>query len=139
MTTDIATKTKLQFSIICDNATRGDDGKVYALGIFETIGGTRFPIQSSKFMVVNRWSGGKGHFDEQVRIIKTDTNETITQSRVTFIEMQGDKHFHTTVNQFTNTTFKDPGDYRVEVLLDSVVILAYPLMLHLIKPKPATT
>jgi hypothetical protein len=128
-------KPKLQFSTLCDNATRGDEGKINILGIFETIGATRFPMQQTKFSIVNCWCGAKGSFSEQVRIIQNNTNETIKQSKTTTVALQGGAHTHTTVNQFTNTLFEEPGEYAIEVLLDNENSLTYPLTVNLIQTK----
>jgi len=125
----------LQFSILCDDVRREDNGKFMFLGLFETIGGAKFPIKHPRFYVSNRWCKGAGTFIERIRIFQEEAGKTLIESKPTTFELKGMQHYHTTINRFNGVSFPSPGKYLVEVLLNDDLMISYPIMLRLVKPQ----
>ncbi|HNV86775.1 MAG TPA: hypothetical protein PKL97_07425 [Candidatus Omnitrophota bacterium] len=123
----------MQFSILCDDVRREDNGKFMFLGLFETIGGASFPLKHSRFYVANRWCKGAGAFKEKIRVIREETGESLLVSGETTFELKELHHYHTTINRFDGIVFPAPGKYLVEVLLNDDLVISYPVALKQIK------
>ncbi len=123
----------MQFSILCDDIRREDNGKFMFLGLFETIGGLSFPLKHPRLYVANRWCKGVGAFTEKIRIIQEETGTTLLQGKETSFELKGLDHYHTSINRFDGTAFPTPGKYFMEILLDGDLVISYPIILKLIK------
>jgi len=119
-------KPDLQFSILCDDFRREDNGKFILIGVFEAIAGIQFPMQYASLTVVNRWCNGEGKFKQRVRIVSA-SNEMIVETDESPVELPATLANITTVSVFRNTHFPAPGRYWVEVLLDGDLKQRYPL------------
>ena len=127
-------KPNLQFSVLCDDVRREDNGKFMLLGLFETIHAKKFPAIHPVLFVMNRWCKGEGTFIQKIRIVNTKDNSIIFQTDEQVFELVDiDKH-HTLISRFNNISFPDPGKYWVEVLMDGELLLNYPIILNEIKP-----
>ena len=119
-------KPDLQFSVLCDDLRREDNGKFILIGLFEAIAGSQFPLVYASLCVVNRWCNGEGKFQQRLRIVSS-TNETLVETEDTPIELPATLSNVTSVSVFRNTQFPVPGRYWVEVLLDGDLKQRYPL------------
>lgn len=126
-------KPTMQFSILCDDVRREDNGKFMFLGLFETIGGPRFPLKHPRLFVANRWCKGFGTFTERIRLLREETGDLLIQSKETSFELKGMEHYHTTINRFDGIVFPTAGKYFVEILLDGELAISYPVVLSLIQ------
>jgi len=127
-------KPTLQFSVLCDDIRREDNGKFMFLGLFETIGGAKFPLKHSRFYVADRWCKGIGSFREKIRIVDSESGKTLLESNETAFELKELHHYHTTINRYDGIVFPQPGKYFVEVLLDGDLVISYPMALRQISP-----
>ncbi|MBN1587601.1 MAG: hypothetical protein JW937_09290 [Candidatus Omnitrophica bacterium] len=119
----------LQFSVICDDVRREDNGKMMFLGLFEVIGAERFPATHPTLFVANRWCKGEGEFVQRTRLVNSKDNTTIVESpEVSFKLKDMDSH-HTVISRFDRVTFPNPGKYWVEVLLADELMRNYPILL----------
>jgi len=82
MENDITIKPDLQFSILCDNVRREDNGKMMFIGIFEVIKALSFPVRHHELFIVNRWIKGIGSFVEKTRIIDSNTGNSLIETEV---------------------------------------------------------
>ena len=108
------------------------------LGLFETIGGFKFPLKHPTLYVANRWCKGVGGFRETIRIIQEESGKTIIQSKESPFELSGIDHHHTTINRFDGVFFPEAGKYFVEILLDGDLNISYPIILKLVSHPPST-
>ncbi len=126
-------KPALQFTLLCDDIRREDNGKFMFLGLFETIGGPHFPLKHPRLYVANRWCKGVGVFKEKIRLIEEENAATVIQSQETSFELKGIEHYHTSINRFDGIVFPAAGKYFVEILLDNDLVISYPIILTLLK------
>jgi len=126
-------KPNLQFSVLCDDVRREDNGKFILIGLFEAINAKKFPATHHTLFVVNRWCKGEGLFTQKVRIVNTQDGAIIFQTEDQPFELKDIDGHHTLISRFDNLVFPSPGKYWVEVLLDKELVLNYPLILKEIK------
>jgi len=130
---EIKIKPNLQFSVLCDDVKREDNGKFMLLGLFEAINATEFPATHPMLFVVNRWCKGEGDFIQKIRIVNSKDSSLVFQTDEQPFQLQDIDAHHTVVSRFGNLHFPSPGKYWVEILLDGELFLNYPIMLRQIK------
>jgi hypothetical protein len=86
----------------------------------------QFPITAQQLLIVNRWTAGKGSFTQAVRVLSSDSSTVLTKSESKF-QLNDPVFSATTVVGIQNLTFKEPGPYWVEVLVDDVMKLRYAI------------
>ena len=120
----------LQFSILCDDVRREHNGKLILLGLFETIGASRFPVQHPTLFVVNRWCNGVGEYRQRT-VVRNPDNSILAEDQVTVVKLEDLKAKHTVIARFNNLRFSVPGEYGVEICLDDEIKIRYPMVLTL--------
>lgn len=131
---DIKIKPNLQFSVLCDDVKREDNGKFMLLGLFEAINAKEFPATHAALFVVNRWCKGEGDFVQKIRIVNSKDGSTVFQTDEQPFQLRDIDAHHTLVTKFSNLQFPNQGKYWLEVLLDNELFLNYPIMLTQLKP-----
>ena len=126
-------KPNLQFSVLCDDVRREDNGKFMLLGLFEAITAKSFPATHQMLFVVNRWCKGEGRFTQKIRIVNTKDKKMVFQTDDQPFELEDIDRHHTLVSRFNNLVFPNAGKYWVEILLDGELILNYPIILKEMK------
>lgn len=125
----------LQFSILCDDVRREDNGKFIFIGLFEMMNLPQFPAIYARLNVVNRWGAGQGIYRQQVRIV-SPLNQVVAQAPETEILLADTDGTVTTHNVFLNVPFDAPGRYFVEVLLDGDLVRRYLVSIKQGPPVP---
>jgi len=128
-------KPELQFSVICDDIRREDNGKFIFMGLFESIGSAVFPATHPRLFIANRWCKWDGEFKEKTRIVFSETKEVIAESTEIDVKLKDFSTHHTVISQFNNIKFPEPGKYFVEILLNNDLFRYYPINLALIQEK----
>ena len=123
-------KPNLQFSVLCDDVRREDNGKFLLIGIFESINTSKFPPIHPTLFVVNRWCKGEGAFKQKIRILDAMDQKIVFQTEDQVFELKDIDAHHTLISRFNNLVFKEPGKYWVEVMLDGELVLNYPIILR---------
>lgn len=119
----------MQFSVLCDDVRREENGKFILIGLFESINSRKFPATHPSLFVVNRWCKGQGDFRQKIRIVNSTDGSVVFQTdEQPFALADIDRH-HTLVSRFNNLVFPSPGKYWVEVMLDGDLLLNYPIIL----------
>lgn len=126
-------KPNLQFSVLCDDVRREDNGKFILLGLFESINAREFPAIHGRLFVVNRWCKGEGDFSQKIRIVNSQDSSAVFQTEDQPFKLSDIDAHHTLVSRFDNLRFPAPGKYWVEILLDGELFLNYPVILKVIK------
>jgi hypothetical protein len=129
-------KPNLQFSVLCDDVRREDNGKFMLIGIFEAINALKFPATHPFLFVANRWCKGEGKYSQKIRIVNSKDKSIVFQTDEQPFELKDIDHHHTLISRVHNLKFPTAGKYWVEVLLNGDLFLNYPLILKEDKSEP---
>lgn len=122
-------KPNLQFSVVCDDVRREENGKFMLIGLFEAINAKQFPATHPSLYVVNRWCKGEGVFKQNIRIVNSRDRVVVFKTGEQPFELKDIDGHHTLVSKINNIVFPTAGKYWVEILLDNDLVLNYPLIL----------
>jgi hypothetical protein len=126
-------KPNLQFSVLCDDVRREDNGKFMLLGIFEAINAKKFPATHGALFVANQWVKGEGSFSQKIRIASAKDSSLVFQTDEQSFDLNDIDAHHTLISKFNNLVFPEAGKYWVEIILDNQLMLNYPIILKQIK------
>ena len=126
-------KPNLQFSVVCDDVKREDNGKFLLLGLFEAISAKKFPATHPTLFIMDRWCKGEGKFSQKLRIVNSKDRAIVFQTDDQPFELSDIDAHHTLISKVNNIVFPSPGKYWVEILLGGDLVLNYPLILKEIK------
>jgi hypothetical protein len=122
----------LQCSLLSEDVRQEVTGNFILIGIISGIAVTQLPVSVGRLCVFNRWTSGIGSFNESVRFIAPDGTTVLRQSQVKFaLQDPGGNATNITLFQLK---FEAQGVYYVEVLVDEVMKLRYPLPLRVVNP-----
>lgn len=116
----------LQCSLLCEEIRQEVTGNFFLIGVINFIRVPQLPVVALKLSLFNRWTAGLGQFTETVRLIAPDQTTVLRKGEVKFVLQDASLHA-TNVTLFTQVEFKTPGTYFVEVLVDDVMKLRYPV------------
>jgi uncharacterized protein DUF6941 len=116
----------LQCSILCEEVRQEANGNFFVIGVIDFVRVPQLPVTAFKLSLFNRWTAGVGQFTESVRLIAPDQTTVLRKSEVKFA-MKDPNLNATTVTVFGNVEFAHPGSYFVEVLVDDVMKIRYPV------------
>lgn len=123
----------LQCSLLCEEIRQEANGNFFIIGVINYIRVPQVPVTAFKLSVFNRWTAGVGQFTENVRLIAPDQTTVLRKSEMKF-ELKDAALHSTNVTVFGQVEFKNPGNYFVEVLVDNVMKLRYPVPLIVAPP-----
>jgi hypothetical protein len=95
----------------------------------------QLPVTAFMFCIFNRWTAGLGQFTENVRLLAPDQTTVLRKGEVKFA-LPDANHSATNVTVLGQVEFTTPGVYFVEVPVDDVMKLRYPLPIVLVQPPP---
>jgi len=127
-------KPRLSYTILCDDVRQEMGGKLSLMGLFESIYSNTFPALHHRFVIVNEWTGGQGEFTVRIRLLAPDREEVLSESE-TPLKLFNETQRHRDISVRFNTTFKVPGTYWIETLLDNERISLVPFPIQLISDK----
>ncbi|HZF02564.1 MAG TPA: hypothetical protein VE344_11815 [Methylomirabilota bacterium] len=116
----------LQASLLCEEVRQEANGNFFLIGVVNFLRVQQLPIVAGRFCVFNRWTAGIGQFTENVRLIAPDQTTVLRKGEMKF-ELRDPSLHSTNVLVFGNVEFKTAGTYFVEVLVDDVMKLRYPI------------
>lgn len=116
----------LQCSLLCEEIRQEANGNFIIIGVINFIRVPQLPVVAFKLSVFNRWTAGVGQFTESVRLVGPDQTTVLRKGEVKFA-LQDAGYHATNVTVFGQVEFKAPGTYFVEVLVDDVMKLRYPV------------
>jgi hypothetical protein len=116
----------LQTSLLCEDVRQESNGNFMLIGVLGLVRVPRLPVTALKLCIFNRWTAGFGQFNEEVRLIGPDQTTVVRKSNVKFALKDVNTHA-TNVSLFGQVEFKEAGVHYVEVLVDEVMKLRYPL------------
>src|SRR5882762_3725144 len=116
----------LQCSLICEEIRQEVTGNFFLIGVINYIRVPQVPVVALKLSLFNRWTAGVGQFTESVRLIGPDQTTLLRKGEVKFVLQDAALHA-TNLTVFGQVEFKTAGTYFVEVLVDDVMKLRYPV------------
>ena len=125
----------LQCSLLCEDVRQEVTGNFIALGIIGAIRVPKVPVVAGKLCVFTRWVAGVGEFHENIRLIAPDQESVIRKCETKFV-LKDPAHHATNIAVFAGTKFEVPGIYTIEVVVDEVMKLRYPLPVMILEPPP---
>jgi hypothetical protein len=125
----------LQASLLCEEVRQESNGNLFLIGVINFIRVPQLPIVAGRLCICNRWTAGLGQFNETIRIIAPDQTTVVSKAGTKF-ELRDPSHSATGVMVFGNVEFKTAGTYFVEVMVDDVMKLRYPMPVIHAPPPP---
>lgn len=128
----------LQCSLICEDVRQEVNGNFIIIGVINFIRVPQLPVTALKLCFFNRWTAGFGPFTENVRLIGPDQVTILRKSEVKFALEDVALHA-TNVTVFGQVKFDLPGTYFVEVMVDDVMKIRFPLSVAIVQPPPGAS
>jgi hypothetical protein len=127
----------LQCSLLCEEVRQEVNGNLFLIGVVHYLRIPQLPIVAARICVFNRWTAGIGQFTESVRLIAPDQTTVISKGESKF-ELRDPSMSATNVMFFGNVKFETAGTYFIEVNVDDVMKLRYPLPVVVVPPPGQT-
>jgi len=124
----------LQCSLVCEEIRQEANGNFFLVGVVNYIRVPQVPITAAKLCLFNRWTAGFGQFTETVRLVAPDQTTVLRKSEMKFA-LQDVVHNSTTATVWTQMKFEAAGPHYVEVLVDDIMKLRFPLAIILLPPE----
>ena len=125
----------LQCALVCEDVRQEVTGNFILIGVTAFIRVPQVPITANRLCVFTRWCAGVGNFTETVRLIAPDQTTMMRESKVKFA-LQDPAHNATNLSVFAQLEISAGGSYYVEVLVDDVMKLRFPLPVVFAPPQP---
>jgi hypothetical protein len=126
----------LQCSLLCEEVRQELNGSFILIGVFHLVRVAELPVTAPRLCVFNRWTAGLGQFVETVRLIAPD-QVTVLRKHESRFELRDATMHAINVVYVGAVKFEAAGPYYVEVLVDDVMKIRYPLVIHHIPPTAA--
>ncbi len=123
------TKPRLNYTLMCDDVRREMGGKFSLMGLFESIFATAFPAVHRQFAIVNEWTGGKGEFMVKIRLLTPNRDQVLSESE-SKLALFSETQRHRDIAIRYDTSFRFPGTYWIETLLDNEQAGIIPLVVQ---------
>lgn len=124
----------LQCSLLCEEIRQEVTGNFFLIGVLNLLRVPQLPVVALKLSLFNRWTAGLGQFIETSRLIAPDQTTVLRKGEVKFL-LQDTALHATNVTVFGQVEFKTAGTYYVEVLVDDVMKLRYPVPVIVAPPQ----
>jgi hypothetical protein len=128
----------LQASLMCEEVRQEANGNFFLVGVINLIRVAQLPVVAGRLCVFNRWAAGIGQFMETVRVIAPDQTTVLRKAEMKF-ELRDAAMHSTNVMVFGQLEFKTAGTYFIEVLVDDVMKIRYPVPVVMVPPQPGQT
>ena len=128
----------LQSSLLCEEVRQEANGNFFIVGVINLIRVQQLPIVAGRLCVFNRWTAGIGQFTENVRVIAPDQTTVLRKADLKF-ELRYPAMHSTNVMVFNQLEFKTAGTYFIEVLVDDVMKIRYPVPVVVVPPPAGQT
>jgi hypothetical protein len=124
----------LQCSLLVEDVRPEASGNIILIGVLGVIRVPQVPISAPKVCVINRWCAGIGQFTEQVKLVGPDGN-TIHRKSSSKFALPDPTQTATLVSVFPGIEFPVAGVYHIEVSVDEVMKVRYPVPVVVV-PQP---
>ena len=125
----------LQCSLMCEEVRQEVNGNPFIIGVVNVIRVPQLPVVAARVCIFNRWTAGLGQFTESTRFIAPDQTTVLSKGEMKF-ELRDPAMNASNVMVFQQVKFETAGTYFIEVLVDDVMKLRYPVVvLHTPPPE----
>ena len=124
----------LQTSLLCEDVRQESNGNFIIIGVIGAIQVPQVPVTAFKLCLFNRWSAGVGSFTETARLMAPDQTTVLRQGQVKF-NLNDPAFSATNVTVFGQVKFEAAGTYYIEILVDDILKIRYPIPLRIVTPK----
>ncbi len=125
----------LQCSLLCEEVRQEINGSFMLIGVFHAVRVPEVPVTAPRLCLFNRWTAGYGEFLETIRLMAPDQITVLRKHESKFALQEVTQHAINVV-MLGAVKFETAGPYYVEVLVDDVMKIRYPLVIHLVPPPP---
>jgi len=126
----------LQCALLCEDIRQEVNGNFILVGVLGYLRVPQVPLTVFRLCVFTRWTAGLGQFTEIVRLIAPDQTTVLRKGQVRFALQDATQH-STNVIVLPQVQFAAAGVYYVEVLVDEVMKLRFPVPVVVVPPPPA--
>lgn len=123
----------LQCSLLCEEVRQEINGNLMLIGVINIVRVGQLPVTAGRLCVFNCWTAGLGQFTETVRIIAPDQTTVLRKGEMKF-ELKDVAWRAPNVIVFGQVEFKMAGVHYVEVLVDDVMKIRYPIPVMVVQP-----
>jgi hypothetical protein len=123
----------LQCSLVCEEIRQEVNGNLFLIGVVNVIRVPQVPIMAGRICIFNRWTAGIGQFKESTRLIAPDQTTVVAKAENKF-ELRDPSHSMSGGVVFGNVKIETAGTYFVEVTIEEVMKLRYPLVIAHVPP-----
>lgn len=116
----------LQSALLCEDVRQEANGKFIVIGVLTVLPVPQLPLTASGLKLFTRWTRGVGEFVETTKLIATDETTVLAETKVKF-GVQDPAQCCNNLSVFNQVEFKQPGVYFIEVLVDDVLKLRFPV------------
>ena len=124
----------LQASLLCEEVRQESNGNFFMIGVINLIRVPQLPVTAARLCVFNRWTAGIGQFVENVKLVAPDQMTVLRKAEMK-LELKDAALHSTNVMVFGQVEFKAAGTYYIEVLVDDVMKIRYPVPVILAPPQ----
>ena len=124
----------LQSSLLCEDVKQEANGNFIIIGVINLLRVPQLPVVAARLCIFNRWTAGIGRFNETIRLIAPDQMTVLRKAEMKFELREAVAHT-TNVMYFGNVEFKVAGTHFIEVLVDDVMKLRYPVPVAVAPPQ----
>jgi hypothetical protein len=125
---------ELQASLLCEEVRQEANGNLFIIGVINFIRVPQLPVVATRLCVFNRWTSGVGRFIETTRMVAPDGMTVLGKAETKF-ELPEPVAHAVNLLAFVNVEFKNAGTYFIEVLVDEVMKIRFPLSVVLAPPQ----
>ncbi len=123
----------LQCSLVCEDVRLEANGNLILIGVIDLIRVPQLPVTAGKLCIFNRWTAGFGQFTETVRLIAPDQTTVLGKREMKF-GLENAARNATNVTVFSPVHFEFAGTYYVEISVDDVMKIRFPLPVVVVPP-----
>lgn len=124
----------LQCSLLCEDIRQETNGNFILVGVINAIVVPGLPVTAGRVLFFNRWTAGVGRFRETLRLVAPD-QATVLGKREVLFELSHPNGHAINIAMLQNVTFQIPGTYFVELLVDDVMKIRYPVNVVVLPPQ----
>jgi hypothetical protein len=118
---------------MCEEVRPEANGNLFLIGVLQVLALPQVPLTIPRILIFNRWTAGIGQFTQSVRLIGPDQTSVICKGESKF-ELRDPAMSATTVMGFGNFKIETAGVYYVEVNVDDVMKMRFPIPVVVVPP-----
>jgi hypothetical protein len=123
----------LQCSLLCEDVRQEATGNFILIGVVGNVRVPQLPVSALKLCLFNRWTAGVGQFTESAQLVAPDQTTVLRKNEIKF-GLHDPTHNATTVTVWGQVKFETAGIYYVEVVVDDVMKLRFPVSITVVAP-----